>query len=156
MCSFFGCTTDSIEGSWDYTINLDDDEFYGTMKLSKEDGSYTGSLASFEMGDRELENIIIDGNKFSCNFRMWGEQFAIEGNFNGDTFSGNVIMDEDSFPLMATKLSEAADPYNPPDVQYLLADADLQDSEKDLDHFHCCLSFCLSNIITPRRVTDIT
>ncbi len=134
MCSFFGCTTDSIEGSWDYTINLDDDEFYGTMKLSKEDGSYTGSLASFEMGDRELENIIIDGNKFSCNFRMWGEQFAIEGNFNGDTFSGNVIMDEDSFPLMATKLSEAADPYNPPDVQYLLADADLQDSEKDLDH----------------------
>jgi hypothetical protein len=55
---FYSCTTDSLEGTWDYSISFSpDEEAYGTMKLEREGNSYTGSLVSYEMGNMKLTNI---------------------------------------------------------------------------------------------------
>ncbi len=132
---FYSCNNNSLEGSWDYAINFSPDEqVYGTMKLVKEGSSYSGSLVSFDMENMALSNIEIAGNKMTSAIEMYGDQLVLEGVFNGDSFAGTIVTDEESFPLTATRIPNEFSPDSLPKVQYVLSDADLSDYERDLDH----------------------
>ena len=129
-----GCSSDSIEGSWDFIIQLPTEEFSGVLKLKKEDSAYTGVLVSFERGDVELRNIVITGDKLNCNFRMRGAEYKINGDFKGATFNGMVLFDNKEFTMVANRPSEPLRAYVTPEVKYILSNDDVKDSETDIDH----------------------
>lgn len=129
-----GCVNDPLEGSWDYTIKVGEEEFSGAMRLSKDGTSYTGTLFSFDMGEMVLTNLSIAGNKLQGGFQWDGDPCVIDGVFQDDNFEGTVQVGQSRFSMMATRQSEPAKPYNPPVVQYILSDHDVKDSEGNIDH----------------------
>ncbi len=131
---FWHCSSESHEGSWDYELDFFDEKSYGTMILDRQGGSYTGSLMSYEMGTMKLNSIEIEGNKMTSEVAFYEEIFTLEGVFAGDSFAGNIIMEEEKFPVTATKISTEFSPDSLPDVEYILPESDLADYEKNLDH----------------------
>ncbi len=129
-----GCGSDSIEGSWDFTIQLPIEGFSGSMKLKKENSAYTGILVSFERGDVELRDIIITGDQLKCNFRMRGADYIVSGSFKANTFKGTVLFDNKEFAMVATRPTEPLQDYAPPEVKYLLSNDDVKDAEVNIDH----------------------
>ena len=59
MFSFIGCSTDGVEGLYDYELKYELAPSNGIFKLEKDNGSYEGVLNSFESGKIELENLKI-------------------------------------------------------------------------------------------------
>ncbi|MBL7872489.1 MAG: c-type cytochrome [Cyclobacteriaceae bacterium] len=129
-----GCSSDSIVGSWEFTIHLPKEEFTGTMKLRKENSSYSGVLISFDRGDIELSNIHLTGEKLTCNFRMRGSEYVVNGNFQANSFQGIVLFDNKEFTMVANRLKEPLQPYITPEVNYILSDEDVKDTEANIDH----------------------
>jgi hypothetical protein len=134
MIGLSGCNTTVVEGSWDYTIELENIDFTGTMKLSRTNSIYAGVLRSFEQGDIELKNIHVKGSSLNADFRMHGEEYLISGNFEKDTFTGIVLSNKKEFAMVANRPEEAVEPYTPPMVQYILSDDDVKNSEINIDH----------------------
>jgi cytochrome c5 len=132
--SMSGCHSDSVEGSWDFSIQLPKEEFSGVMKLKKENSSYSGVLVSFERGDVELRDIIINGDNLKCNFRMLGAEYKINGNFQAASFKGTVLFDQKEFAMVASRPKEPENAYTPPEVKYILSNEDVKDSETNIDH----------------------
>ncbi len=128
-----GCNSNSIEGSWDFTIQLPNEEFNGVMKLKK-DSSYSGVLVSFERGDVELHDVMINGDNLTCNFRMRGAEYKIQGDFQGATFNGMVLFDNKEFAMTAKRPAEPLQAYAPPQVKYILSDDDVKEMETNIDH----------------------
>ena len=131
---FSGCGTNSVVGSWDYTLSMEKQELSGTLKLRKTDSSYEGLLASFETGDIELKNLHVQNNKLTGGFRMWGKEYVITGEFQGDTFTGIVSSEHKEFAMVANRPIEPAEAYVPPRVPYILSDGDVKESEVNIDH----------------------
>lgn len=135
MGLFHCCTTESIEGSWDYTATFSpDEENYGTMTIEKEGSIYTGSLVSFDMGTMKLNTIKMEGSKMTGELAFDEENLKLEGKFSGDTFSGHIMADDDTFPLTATRIPAGFSADSLPDVAYILNESDLSDDERNLDH----------------------
>jgi hypothetical protein len=128
-----GCNSNSFEGSWDFTIQLPNEEFNGVMKLKK-DSSYDGVLVSFERGDIELRDIKITGDHLNCNFRMRGAEYKIKGSFQGTSFKGTVLFDNKEFAMVASRPIEPLQAYAPTEVKYILSDHDVKETETNIDH----------------------
>ncbi len=143
--AFSGCTTDPLEGSWDYTITLEKQELTGTMKLTRTNASYTGILNSFDSGIIELQNLVVDGNTLNTSFTMWGREYLIKGEFEGEAFTGTALQGQKEFAMTAHKLSESAGDYVPPVVPYILSDVDVIDAETNIDHAGLIDGFNMGN-----------
>lgn len=129
-----GCSSSAIEGSWDFAIQLPNEEFTGRMKLKKENSSYSGVLISFERGDIELHNVHVNGDSLNCTFRMRGAEYIVNGSFEGESFNGFVLFDNKEFQMVANRPVEPTTPYVPPIVTYILSNEDVNDSEANINH----------------------
>jgi len=132
--AFSGCGNDSVLGSWDYTIAMEKEDLKGTLKLSKTNASYAGVLTSFENGAIELQNLKIEGSQLNGTFRLGRSEYTITGAFQGDTFAGKVSLGQKEFVMVANRPVEPTEAYVRPQVQYILSDDDVKDTEVDLDH----------------------
>ncbi len=142
---FSACSTDAVEGSWDYTITLEKQELTGSMKLSKTNSSYAGALTSFENGDIELENLRMEGSKLNGTLRMGRSEYMITGAFQGDTFAGKIQLGQKEFSMVATRPAEPLETYVLPNVQYILSDEDVKESEANIDHAGLIDGFNMGN-----------
>ena len=95
---------DPAIGSWEYVVTgTPDGDVKGTMYLAKEGDSYTGNLTG-QAGTMKLDNITIEDGKLQSEFSFQGYTLDLKGTFEGDSFSGNVSLDEyTQFPITATK-----------------------------------------------------
>ncbi len=139
---FYGCATENIEGDWDYTLTFSpENRDYGTMTITKEGGSYSGSLVSFDRAPMQLDSIEMVGNEINSSVAFRERVFTLKGEFVGDTFSGSIIAPEDTFQVNATKFPTDFSPDSLPEVAYMLNESDLSDDERDLDHAGLITSF---------------
>lgn len=139
LCSilFYSCTSGEYNGAWDYTVSFEKDEQEtGVMRLNRNLGVYEVKFISFgEFGTVALKNVALDRNKLSGEFELWDEElFRLVGTFEGDTFKGFIITEEKQFPFTAERQSDIAPKIDRTQFDYLLADTDLPESEKHIDH----------------------
>ena len=129
-----GCRNDLVEGSWDFTMKLENQDFRGTMKLNKTNSSFGGILRSFEKGDIELKNVLVENGKLKAGFRMGGSEYLLSGDFQKDSFTGTVLLSQKEFLMVANRPAEPVEAYIPPSVQYILSEDDVKDSEVNINH----------------------
>jgi hypothetical protein len=90
-------------GEWEYLVeDTPNGDVTGVMVISKVESGYEGKLAS-DMGELLLNNLTIVEDKLNANFDLQGMQLDMTGTFEGPTFSGNISVDYNSFPMTATK-----------------------------------------------------
>ena len=131
---FNACTTESLEGSWDYELSFEEDPSFGILKLENENGTYIGGLNSFGLGKIELNNLEISNNNLSADFEKWGMGFSLKGTFSGDEFEGTVTVDDEQMPFVAKKQSNEPVVIDRSNIKYILSDNDLQETELNIDH----------------------
>ncbi|MEM8969350.1 MAG: hypothetical protein AAGE93_23230, partial [Bacteroidota bacterium] len=140
------CTTESVQGAWDYKLAFSSDyNSYGKMNIEKQGGNYIGSLISIDQGNIKLDNIELNGNKLSSSLVIREKESILQGEFVGDTFSGSILANIDTFAINATRIIDNFSVENLPDVKYILAKSDLADYERDLDHATLITSFSEDN-----------
>ncbi len=143
---FHCCTTESVQGAWDYKLAFSSDyNSYGKMNIEKQGGNYIGSLISIDQGNIKLDNIELNGNKLSSSLVIREKESILQGEFVGDTFSGSILANIDTFAINATRIIDNFSVENLPDVKYILAKSDLADYERDLDHATLITSFSEDN-----------
>lgn len=128
------CEQNAVEGSWEYTADTGKNQFTGIMKLKKESGEYKGIFRSFETGDYPMENISFNGKNFKGEFVMYDERYFIEGIFEGAKFTGTFSTDKIKMPMTAVLPAEAAEPFQPPAVQYILNEKEVKEAFDNIDH----------------------
>ena len=105
-----GCATskmakNSPNGDWDYTVmNTPDGDVTGTMTIQQNGEGYTGTLTS-PAGTTELNNVTVEDQQLSSSFYYQGTPLQLSGSFSGDTFTGSVDADGQSFPMEAIRAS---------------------------------------------------
>lgn len=139
LCSilFHSCTSRGYKGSWDYIVSFEENnEETGVMRIKQNLGGYEVTFISYgEFGTVILENVQLDANNLSGEFKLWDEEpFKLMGTFEEDTFKGFIISEEKQFPFTAEKQSDITPAIDRTQFDYLLTEADLPKSEKDIDH----------------------
>jgi len=131
---FMGCQQSTKEGTWDYEIDFGDRQSQGTMKLLNSAGLTEGSLVSLDEGTFILENINLLTNNLSADFTRYGKEVFLEGSFDGNTFSGNVKIEDEKFSFTAKKQSTELVAIDRSKIKYVLSEKDLAELESDIDH----------------------
>ncbi|WP_422079472.1 DUF6797 domain-containing protein [Ulvibacterium sp.] len=134
ILALFGCGSEVIEESWSYEIDLGDESPQGILKLVKSDGRDRASMISLDWGTFDLENVSITSDHFSGNFELFGNAAELEGTFTGNTFSGELQINDESSPFVATKLSDELIEIDRTGIAYVLSESDLSESETNIDH----------------------
>jgi len=93
-------------GIWEYTVDTPDGGSSGIMRISGAPGAYEASLETDQYGILEIEGLDIVGMSMSGSIEVAGTIADIEGDFDGDEFSGAVVMGDQVFPLEATRTSK--------------------------------------------------
>lgn len=90
-------------GTWNYTVNgTPNGSVNGTMVISKNGKDYTGEIRSAD-GTSNLNDLTIDGQTMSASMMYHGTQLELNGTFEKDTFTGEVVAGYDSFDMTASR-----------------------------------------------------
>jgi len=92
-------------GVWEYTVDTPDGGSSGVMRITGEPGSFEASMATDQFGTLDVLGLDIVGMSMSGSIEVAGTTADIEGDFDGDDFSGGVVMGDQVFPLEATRTS---------------------------------------------------
>ena len=110
----FGCATSKVAkvspyiGDWHYTYqNMDGTDVAAVMTITEAEKVYTGVLSS-PLGSVDLKDLVIADGKLTANFDIMGYQMSMKGSFEGDTYTGSVIIDGNEFPMIATRKAAEA------------------------------------------------
>ena len=104
----YGCAAsknvvDLSVGTWDYVVkDTPNGDTSGNFVIAKEGENYSGTLNG-EGGTYPLENIKVEENVLSCSFDYQDMVLVIKGTIEGASFTGNVSVDYNSFPMTATR-----------------------------------------------------
>ena len=93
-------------GVWEYSVDAPDGTNYGTMRITGADGIYEVVLETDQFGEIELYDLEIIETVLTAKFDVGGITADIEGDFDGDNFSGAVYLGDDAFPLEAKRTSK--------------------------------------------------
>jgi len=90
-------------GTWEYLIaGLPDGDQEGMMTLTQSGDKMIGKIES-DMGAIDLEDVAIEGNALTSSFSVQGYEVSMKGNFEGETFKGNIEVGGYEFPITATR-----------------------------------------------------
>ncbi|MBT8183440.1 MAG: cytochrome c, partial [Eudoraea sp.] len=104
------------------------------MKIEKVADEFRVSLVSLDWGTKILENAELSEKELYGEFEFWGDTAILKGNFIQGNFSGKLQIDNAIFPLSATKQSYEPVDINRSHLTYILSEAELPESEKNIDH----------------------
>lgn len=90
-------------GEWEFAVVTPDYTYKGTMELTEEDNGYTGLIIS-EGVETELKEVVIDGNTLTFKMTAQGFECKIKGEFEGDSFKGEVMVEGMALPMTAKKI----------------------------------------------------
>ena len=128
------CRSTPIEESWAYEMDMGDEMPHGTMKLKREGGSDQITLISLDWGTFELENVAMDASALSGDLELFGDSARLEGSFRDTVFSGTMKIDDEVFPFVARRQTQEPFEIDRSHIAYVLSEADLAESESDIDH----------------------
>ncbi|RKN81781.1 DUF6797 domain-containing protein [Ulvibacterium marinum] len=134
LLNLTGCGSKVLEESWDYEIDLGDENPKGILKLVKSGGDNQASLVSLDWGTFNLENVSITSDRFSGNFELFGNAAKLEGTFKENTFSGELRINDEVSPFRASRLSNEPFQIDRSTIVYVLSESDLSESETNIDH----------------------
>ncbi len=93
-------------GIWEYVVkNTPEGDFTGTMVISKDGDAYSAVMKSPDQ-ETPLHNVVIDGDNFSGSFDYMGYNVIMKGVFAGDSLTGEMSVEYNSFPFTATKVKK--------------------------------------------------
>ena len=131
---FIGCQSGIRTESWDYIIALEDEIPQGVLRFIDKEGIQQVSLVSFDWGTMVLKDVSLSSEELSGNFELFGEEAILDGVFKENSFSGMISLNGEEFSITAQKQSEEPVTIDRSKVTYVLTEADLPESEKNLDH----------------------
>ncbi len=106
-------SSDALEGTWSYTIEIPDQKQDGTLEFFQVHGEWEGTIISNEIttGNTTLKDIVVDGHKVSFTYLldMDGDEMKLEFDLilEGDSLEGSVsVGEEGSVPLTAARKSK--------------------------------------------------
>ncbi len=120
--------------SWDYEIAFEDQTPQGVLRMKKKEGLQQVSLVSFDWGTMVLKDVTLSTDELSGNFELFGEEAFLDGVFKENIFSGRISLNGEEFAITAQKQSEEPVAIDRSKVTYVLTEADLPESEKNIDH----------------------
>ena len=129
-----GCSSVEEVGTWDIELHFDERKFDATLKLENENGGFVGSLNSFQFGKIALHNLKITGGQLYAEFKKWGKDYLLKGDFSGDELNGHIYTDDEKSFFIAKKQSDELVIIDRSDINYILPDEDLQETELNIDH----------------------
>lgn len=128
---FYSCSSDkSFVGKWDYEIMGS----YGIMELEKNGSSYAGRIRSYENRNMSMKKIMVEGDTLYSTLDFDGSNIQLKGIVDGDNFTGYLLFSEEEILMTAQRIFTEGAAFVEPDVAYTIADSDLGDEEKNLDH----------------------
>jgi hypothetical protein len=93
-------------GEWSYDVETPDGGSYGTMTIIGTPGTYEVTLSTDQFGELRVYDLEMTGQSMSGKIDVAGLVAEVEGDFDGDDFSGAVIMGDQVYPLQATRTSK--------------------------------------------------
>lgn len=93
-------------GEWSYDVETPDGGSYGTMTIIGAPGTYEVTLSTDQFGELRVYDLEMTGQSMSGKIDVAGLVAEVEGDFDGDDFSGAVIMGDQVYPLQATRTSK--------------------------------------------------
>ncbi|EAR01777.1 DUF6797 domain-containing protein [Maribacter sp. HTCC2170] len=129
-----GCQTEVRTESWDYEIATEDEAQQGVLRFNSKEGIQQVSLVSFDRGTMVLTDVRLSSKELSGNFELFGEEAFLEGIFKENNFSGTISLNDEKLLITAKRQSEEPVTVNRSKVTYVLTEADLPESEKNIDH----------------------
>lgn len=86
-------------GMWDYEVtNTPDGDNSGVLTLTPSGDTYIGKING-DAGETELSDLKIVDKKLTCTFEVQGYEAEIAGDFDGDNFTGKVMVAGYEFPM---------------------------------------------------------
>ncbi|MCP4975440.1 MAG: cytochrome c, partial [Maribacter sp.] len=131
---FIGCESRVRKESWDYEITLENEAQQGVLRFLDNEGSQQVSLVSFNWGTMVLRDVTLSTKELSGNFILFGEEAILDGVFKENDFSGSIVVNGEEFSFTAQKQSEEPVTIDRSNVTNVLTEADLPESEKNIDH----------------------
>ena len=89
-------------GEWEYEVAEIPVDIDGTCVISKEEGVLKALLIT-PMGEANIEEITIEDNALKAEFDAGGNNVELEGTFDGNTYSGFMLVQGGQFPMKMTK-----------------------------------------------------
>ncbi len=100
--SFAQSGNDALEGTWSYSVETPDGTYTGQMVFTKSDDGYTGKLVTTN-GSSNMENLKFEDNEVSFSTEAEGFYVSISGKVDGDSFSGEVAVEDQAFTITAKR-----------------------------------------------------
>ncbi len=125
------CSSDTgYSGTWD----IDFQDSYGLLVLTKNGKSYTGQLSTLTIGDIPIDSISIVGNSLSASVDLYGKKRALSGMFEADKFTGYIATKNKKLAIVAHKNNDTYVQPKEVTVKHTLTETDLGPDEGNLDH----------------------
>lgn len=93
-------------GEWVYDVETPDGGSSGTMTVMGGPGTYEVVLKTDQFGELRVYDLEMTGETMTGKIDVAGLTAEVEGDFDGDSFSGAVIMGDEVYPLEATRTSK--------------------------------------------------
>ena len=99
-------TTAKYVGNWDYVVkNLPDGDINGIMTISHDGENFNGDIKSDDGNITiTIEDLKIEEDKLSSYFYFQGMKIDMSGEFDGNAYTGSIMVDYNEFPMTATKV----------------------------------------------------
>jgi hypothetical protein len=95
---------DPYTGDWEFTIeDMPSGDAEGILNIGKQGYQYRASVSG-DIGDMDLDDVTIQGERLKGHFQYKGFRVNVKGNFEGDSFEGKVGVTLISYPFKAKKL----------------------------------------------------
>ena len=89
-------------GDWEYAVEELPVDIDGTFVISKEEGILNATMVN-PMGEMVIEGISIEANVLKADFEGEGNLIELEGTFEGDSYSGFLLVQGAEFVMKMKK-----------------------------------------------------
>lgn len=96
----------SPTGEWAYDVETPDGGSSGTMTIQGGPGTYEVILKTDQFGEIRIYDLEMTGESMVGKMDVAGVTAEVEGDFDGDSFSGAVILGDEVYPLEAVRTSK--------------------------------------------------
>ncbi|GAB5525963.1 MAG: hypothetical protein Roseis2KO_38350 [Roseivirga sp.] len=96
----------SPAGEWAYDVETPDGGSSGTMTVMGGPGTYEVTLKTDQFGEIRVYDLEMTGESMTGKMDVAGITAEVEGEFDGDSFSGAVILGDEVYPLEAVRTSK--------------------------------------------------
>ncbi len=131
---FSSCSNNELREIYDFEIDLKNESINGVMKILKVNDSLEINLSSLDFGDIAMQNPVKFNDSLKAKITFWGKDYNLSGVFTENGFNGGIEEKGNIFAFTAQKQSEIAVIIDRSNIEYLLSESDLPESEKDIDH----------------------